>query len=275
MLKNTFQHIPSIGEKLEHHLWNIGILFWEDYFKYANKINLPFPIERNLEIFINKSIDALNNVDALFFERLMPPKLLWRIYPEFSEYAAFLDIETAGNKGKQEFITVITLYDGKKVRSFVKGINLDSFPKEISNYSLIITYNGKLFDIPFILHTFKGLQLHSAHIDLRHILSKLELKGGLKSIEKQLGLHRPKFLRGIDGYHAILLWERYQKGDNRALNALIRYNQEDATSLHYIMHYAYNKLIKDCPIPIKNLPLPKKPELINVDPSIYYEIKKT
>lgn len=274
MLKNTFQHIPSIGEKIERHLWNSGIICWDDYFKYTHTLKLPFTIQRNLEIFISKSIDALNNYDALFFEKFMPAKLLWRIYPEFSERSAFLDIETAGEKGKQEYITVITLYDGKTVKTFVKGVNLDCFPKEILNYSLIITYNGKLFDIPFILHTFKGLQLQSAHIDLRPLLPKLQIRGGLKSIEKQLGLHRPKFLKGIDGYHAIILWERFQKGDNRALNALIRYNQEDATSLHYIMHYAYNKMVKDYPINIKNLPLPKKPALMEVDPSIYYEVKK-
>lgn len=273
MLKHTFQHIPSVGEKLESNLWRNGILQWEDYFQFYNKIKLPYHIHRNLEIFLDKSIDALNRNNSAFFERFLPQKELWRIYSEFMNNAAFLDIETAGEGGRQEFITVITIYNGTHVKSYIKGINLESFPKEISSYSLIITYNGKLFDIPFILHTFKDLQLTSAHIDLRPILYKMQMRGGLKIIEKQIGISRPKYLRKIDGYHAILLWEKFQKGDSRALNALIQYNQEDAANLHYLMHFSYNKLIEAYPIAIKPLPLPKKPRLIEADPSIFYEIK--
>ena len=273
MLKNTFLHIPSVGEKLECLLWRNNIIQWEDYFQLYNKVKLPYHIHRNLEIFLDKSIDALNSNNSAFFERFMPSKELWRIYSEFMNNAAFLDIESAGEGGRQEFITVISIYNGKEVKSYIKGINLDSFPKDICTYSLIITYNGKLFDIPFILHTFKELQLTSAHIDLRPILFRLQMRGGLKNIEKQLGINRPKYLRRIDGYHAILLWEKFQKGDSRALNALLHYNQQDTANLHFLMHYSYNKLIESFPLPIKQLPLPKKPQLIEADPSIFYEIK--
>ncbi|OGF64046.1 MAG: hypothetical protein A2Y62_15365 [Candidatus Fischerbacteria bacterium RBG_13_37_8] len=273
MLKYTFQHVPSVGEKLEKHLWRNGILQWEDYLNSYEKIKLPYNIHRNMEIFLNKSIDALNNNDVLFFERFLPAKELWRIYSEFMNNCVFLDIETAGKNGRQDFISTISMYNGKNIKTYVKGINLDAFPRDIEKYSLIITYNGKLFDIPFILHTFKHLHLKSAHIDLRPILQRLHLKGGLKAIEKIVGIRRPKFLRKIDGYHAILLWEKYQKGDSRALDGLILYNQEDASNLHFLMHYAYNKLIALFPLPTEKLPLPQKPQLIKVDPSVYFEIR--
>lgn len=273
MLRYTFQHIPCIGERLELHLWRNGILTWDDYFRKDNLIKLPYHIKRNLEIYLNKSIDALNANDSLFFEQLIPSKEIWRIYPEFMYKTAFLDIETAGKNGRQDFITTISVYDGEDIKTYIKGYNLDEFPKDIIKYSIIVTYNGKLFDIPFILLTFKGLKLNSAHIDIRPILNRLQLMGGLKTVEKIVGIPRPKYLRKIDGYHAILLWEKYQKGDSRALDGLIHYNQEDACSLHYLMHYAYNSFVSNLPIQVSKIPLPEKPTLHNVDPSIYYEIK--
>ena len=51
----------------------------------------------------------------------------------------------------------------------------------------LITYNGKLFDIPFI-ENFFNVELNHAQIDLRYILKSLGYVGGLKSCEKQLGL---------------------------------------------------------------------------------------
>ncbi len=275
MLKHTFQHIPSVGEKLELHLWRNGITTWEDYFNKNNLIKLPYHIQRNIEIYLNKSIDALNVNNSFFFEQLLPPKELWRIYPEFMNNTAYLDIETAGENYRQDFITTISLYNGKEIKTYVKNLNLDEFPKDITKYSLLITYNGKLFDIPFILYTFKNLKLNSAHIDLRPILNRLQLLGGLKTIEKLVGIPRPKYLRRINGYHAILLWEKYQKGDQRALDGLIHYNQEDTCSLHFLMHYAYNFFIDNLPIQVKKLSLPSKPKLHQVDPSIYYEIRRS
>lgn len=275
MLKHTFQHIPCIGERLELHLWRNGILTWEDYFRNENLIKLPYHIQRNLEIYLNKSIDALNADDALFFEQLIPSKEIWRIYPEFMHNSIFLDIETAGKNGRQDFITAISVYNGKEIKTYVKGFNLDEFPKDINKYSIIVTYNGKLFDIPFILFTFKGLKLNAAHIDLRPILNKLQIMGGLKTVETIVGIPRPKYLRKINGYHAILLWEKYKKGDSRALDGLIHYNQEDTCNLHYLMHYAYNSFVSNLPIKVKKLPFPQKPTLHNVDPAIYYEIKHT
>jgi len=273
MLINTFQHIPCVGEKLEFHLWRNEILVWQDYFINSNKIKLPYHIQRNMEIYLNKSIDCLNANDALFFEQLIPAKELWRIYPEFMNSTAFLDIETAGKNGRQDFITVISIFNGREIKTYIKGFNLDEFAKDINKYALIVTYNGKLFDIPFILYTFKGLKLNCAHIDLRPILNRLQLMGGLKAIETSVGIPRPKYLRKIDGYHAILLWEKYLKGDKRALDGLINYNQEDTCSLHYLMHYAYNVLVSRLPIQIKKLPLPQKPLIHSADPSIFYEIK--
>ncbi|NLT67642.1 MAG: exonuclease, partial [Acidobacteria bacterium] len=69
------------------------------------------------------------------------------------------------------------------------------------DYKLIVTYNGKCFDIPFIEYYF-GIKLDCAQIDLRYVLSSLGIKGGLKGCEKRLGIQRPPGMEELDGFFA-------------------------------------------------------------------------
>jgi uncharacterized protein YprB with RNaseH-like and TPR domain len=160
-----------------------------------------------------------------------------------------------------ETITTIALYDGKSIFYYVKDRNLDDFPKDIKKYKVIVTYNGKSFDAPFIERYF-GIQLRQAHIDLRHILASLGYKGGLKSCETQLGFHRGN-LTDIDGFFAVLLWNDYRKnGNKKALETLLAYNIQDVLTLENLMVISYNLKIKDTPFYRNSLPepiLPKSP----------------
>ena len=52
------------------------------------------------------------------------------------------------------FITTIATYDGNNIRYYINGQNLDKFINDVSNYKILITYNGKSFDIPFIENYF-------------------------------------------------------------------------------------------------------------------------
>ncbi|MFO7912984.1 MAG: ribonuclease H-like domain-containing protein [Desulfotignum sp.] len=86
-------------------------------------------------------------------------------------------------------ITTIALYDGESIKYYVQGRNLDAFMDDIEKYSVIVTYNGKTFDVPFIEKYF-GIRMNHAHIDLRYVLKSLGYSGGLKRCEKALGLDR-------------------------------------------------------------------------------------
>ena len=56
------------------------------------------------------------------------------------------------------------------------------------------------------------------------------LRGGLKSVEYQLGIDRDSV--GIDGLEAVRLWWRYvEMFDLDALNILLKYNKEDVQNL--------------------------------------------
>src|SRR5262249_37494530 len=142
-------------------------------------------------------------------------------------------------------ITTIVLYDGRTIRHYVDGINLDDFLTDVNNYRLLVTYNGKSFDIPFIEGHFRA-RLSQAHIDLRWLLWGLGLKGGLKGCERQLGIGRPG-LEDIDGFAAPLLWSEYRRGNVKALETLLAYNIKDTLSLHTLMVHAYNQKVKGTP----------------------------
>ena len=154
----------------------------------------------------------------------------------------FLDIETTGLYQGVDEITIIGLYDGETVKTFVKGINLAEFEAEITVYELVITFNGAQFDLPFIRRQFPNISLPPAHIDLRFFLKRLGYRGGLKAIEKAFGLSRGSAIDGIDGYEAVLLWRAYQWGDESALDRLILYNTADIVHLKPLMERGYQEM---------------------------------
>ncbi|HZE21251.1 MAG TPA: ribonuclease H-like domain-containing protein, partial [Desulfobaccales bacterium] len=71
------------------------------------------------------------------------------------------------------------------------------------------------------------------------LLARLGFKGGLKKIEPRFGIRRPDEVHGMDGYMAVLLWERYQRGDRGALERLLTYNREDVVNLETLMEAAF------------------------------------
>jgi len=259
MLKNTFHHIPGIGAKTEAHIWNRGILDWGSFHTRNNGV-LSHGRTRLAQNIIDQSYEELKKENSTYFTDLLPSRLHWRIFPEFRNHTVYLDIETTGMDGFST-ITTIALYDGKHIRWYVDGENLDHFLDDIFNYKVIITYNGKGFDIPFIEKQFR-IKLEQSHIDLRFVLSSLGFSGGLKGCERQLGINRGE-LSGVDGYFAVLLWHDYIRNNNhRALETLLAYNIEDVVNLEKLMVIAYNMKIKDTPFMDSHcLDLPRYPNI--------------
>jgi uncharacterized protein len=67
------------------------------------------------------------------------------------------------------------------------------------------------------------------------------LQGGLKSIECQLGINRDADLEGVDGFEAVRLWNQYRRGNQAALEKLLRYNEQDIVNLKTLLHYFLEK----------------------------------
>ena len=68
------------------------------------------------------------------------------------------------------------------------------------------------------------------HCDLMFNCWRHNLKGGLKGVEKQLGIERE--LPEVNGRMAITLWYKYlDTADFEALDILLKYNLEDVVNL--------------------------------------------
>lgn len=235
MLTNTFCHVANIGPKKEKDLWRQGVLSWRDYRKH-------FPADDCLDA----SEKHLANKNPLFFANALNSDQYWRLVPDFRDTIAYVDIETTGLSKDYNEITTIALYDGKKVHTYVNGKNLTNFVADIQQYKMIVTYNGKTFDVPFIEKYF-GMHLAHPHIDLRYLLKDLGLTGGLKMIEHKLGIDRGD-LRAVDGFFAVTLWREYQRNKNtNALETLLAYNCADVINLEYLLLHVVNKNLERTP----------------------------
>lgn len=257
MLKQTFCHIKGVSEAGEQKLWAAGFDSWEKVLDG----NLPLggaltdAVRQGAEV----SLKHFERKNPLYFYHALPTNQLWRMFPVFRDRVGYLDIETTG-LGHGDVITTMVVYDGREIHSYVQGDNLNDFRYDTSKFELLITFNGKTFDLPFI-RRYLRVPMQQAHIDLRYVLRSLGYKGGLKSCERQLGMDRGG-LKDVDGYTAVLLWADFTtRGNARALETLLAYNTEDVINLEVLMVMAYNLLVDQTPFAHLQMDLPTSPAI--------------
>ncbi len=290
MLRHTFVHLPGIGLKTERSLWQNGIHSWEFFHDEHARMLTPFgPVKYEaLRSRLEVCRERLCALDPAYFAGALAQQHLWRLFADFRQCAAFIDIETTGlggpslrsgpplnarasrnassprpifcEGGPYDHITTATLYDGREVFYYIHGDNLDAFALDLRKYKILITYNGSCFDLPFIRDYFRVAVDH-IHIDLRYLLRSLGYGGGLKGCEKSLGLDRAE-LNGVDGYFAVLLWREYRKtGNVKALETLLAYNMADTVNLETLMVQAFNMKVSETPFHELRIPLPCPPPI--------------
>lgn len=153
-------------------------------------------------------------------------------------FDAYLDIETTGLSQYNCYITVIGIYkcnhnikEDTLIQLYGSSVTSRNLLEALKDVTKIYTYNGRRFDLPFI-ETQLGLNLEQLfeHNDLMFKCWEKNLKGGLKSVERQLGIDR--LTDGIGGYEAVILWRRYiEDADEDALELLLKYNRDDVINL--------------------------------------------
>jgi hypothetical protein len=264
MLPHTFCHIPGIGPKREQHIWSQGLHTWEEFLKNThwpadedsllNSISFEYVREH-----VQVSLKKFNNSDLMYFNSNLPTSETWRLFGFPGMRTGYLDIETTG-LGKDSTITTIALYSQGVIHYYVEGENLELFEQDVNNCDILVTYNGRAFDLPFISRQL-GIKFHQAHIDLRFVLAELGYKGGLKGCEKSLGIDRGN-LYGLDGYDAVLLWKEYLRTSKKSfLDTLLAYNIADTVNLETLLILAYNmKAEKISQFRMPPLALTKQPE---------------
>lgn len=248
MLSNSFLHIPGIGPKTEQRIWSRGIRTWCDFLSAPSAAGLPVTTTEHIAKAIEASRDRLEQEDHRFFATNLERREHWRAYPEFSHRMAYLDIETTALEGSD--VTIIGIYNGRDLRVYQKGRDLEQFREDIGQFGLIVTFFGTTFDLPFLCRRFPGLSFDQLHVDLCYAMRRLGLRGGLKRIEQQLGIQRSPETEGLGGWDAVRLWREWEKGSREALDLLVAYNREDVTHLEILMRYAYPRLKERAGFPL-------------------------
>ena len=243
MIRNSFIFLKEVGKEKEKKLWSSGIRTWDDFLEKKKIRFIPEQKRALYDAEVKRAKEELYALNAKYFSTLLPQAEHWRLYNFFKSEAVFLDIETTGIS--EGYLTVIGLFDGINTKTMVKGINLDiaQLKKELGRYKLIVTFNGASFDLPYIAKSFPEILPKLPHFDLRHGCARIGLKGGLKEIEKKLGIKRNKTIDGLNGGDALDLWRTFKAtGDDYYLKLLIEYNEEDIINLRFIADYVYEKL---------------------------------
>lgn len=242
MLQQSFIFLKGISQRTEQKLWTSGVSDWHSFLRSKEITGISPARKIFYDSELVKASEAVRENNSSFFAEKLPPGEMWRLYDFFSEEACFLDIETTGYYGD---ITVVGLYDGLDTKIFVKGFNLDprQLREELGKYKLLVTFNGSSFDLPVIERFAKDVVPGIPHLDLRHTCSKLGLVGGLKKIEHDLGIKRQEDVQQMSGSEAVYLWNMWiSTREQKYLDLLVKYNEEDIINLKPIAQYCYTGL---------------------------------
>ena len=240
MIKKSFIFLDGISHRGEQNIWKRGIHDWNSF---LNAKRVPGISDRKKAI-LNDQVEIakfqLIDNNAPYFAKKLPSAEHWRLYDQFKDEVCFLDIESSFDNR----ITVIGMYDGNNTKIMVDGFNLenDIINDELSKYNLLVTFNGKSFDVPMIKRYF-NTSFPMPHLDLRHAGARIGLNGGLKNIEKEIGIKRAEEVEHIVGDQAPQLWRCWKAtGDKRFLDLLVKYNEEDIVNLKPLTEYVIPRL---------------------------------
>lgn len=218
----------------------LGIHTWDDLkLKYSAQTLPGVESARHAELLheLSRCETALAAADLAYLTKILHRSDHWRLLADFGSKATFLDIETSGDELRPEISVVVIRHRGQ-LHTFTAGQNLDQFLHFLGEIELLVTFNGASFDVPQLENHFHIPMRDIAHVDLRWVCYHSQLKGGLKEIERAIGLVRPPDLIGMDGAEAAFLWQRWKwTGNEKLVRRLTRYCAADVIGLEHLSNW--------------------------------------
>lgn len=258
MLKHTFQHLRGVSAKRERELWLAGVFDWSAYENIAHPQRTLFArSEDETDLRVRESELALAGQDADYFAAHLDRQEHYRIAQTFPDKTLFLDIETTGLSRYYDTITVIGWSLGEDYGFFVKGQDDGRLRQVLQMAKVLVTFNGTLFDIPFIAHEYPHLLIPKIHVDLRFLARRAGLTGGQKEIERILEIKRDARVLEVGGEMAPVLWNDYTRGKTGALERLLRYNAADIRGMKHILDVSCEAVASEQGFPVHRYPLLK------------------
>lgn len=236
ILERSFVLLDRVGERTERRIWEQGVRHW-DHFLDRHTVG-PFSPARKAEAdaVLERAKEALRSRDAGFFQARLGGPHMWRLYPTFAREAAFVDIETTGIS-RHNAITVVGVLRGDRFTHLVRFRDLTrrELSAVLDDAPLLVTYNGAGFDLPMLRLHYPVPELMLPHVDLRFVAHRVGLHGGLKRIERAIGVVRDREFAMMTGEDAVHLWHLWERtGNARALDLLLRYNRADVVNMRAV-----------------------------------------
>ena len=239
ILERSFVLLDRVGVRTERRIWDQGVRHWDDFLDRRTVGPLSAARKAEADAVIERAKEALRGRDAPFFQTRLGGPHIWRLYPSFAREATFVDIETTGIS-RNSAITVVGVLQGDRFRHLVRFRDLTrgELSAALGDAPLLVTYNGAGFDLPMLRLHYPVPELMHPHLDLRYVAHRVGLHGGLKRIERAIGIVRDRefaMMTGEDAVHLWHLWER--KGNARALDLLLRYNRADVVNMRAVAEH--------------------------------------
>ena len=230
MIESTFCFLPGVGSTTERRLWRQGLLTWADFLSRPSIDHIGPARKALYDAQIELAAEQHARDNARYFGVVLPSSEHWRLYEWLHSRAVYLDIET-DSFGQ---ITVVGLYGRGRMTSLVRGESLSAarLAEAFRHHDLLVTFCGTTFDLPMLLRQFPDLPLDQPHVDICLLGRRLGYRGGLKAIERQLGINREQELEGMNGDDAVRCWNRWRHSRQQDAKArLLRYNEADCVNL--------------------------------------------
>ncbi|WP_311171715.1 ribonuclease H-like domain-containing protein [Halobellus ordinarius] len=239
-IENSFVPARGIGERRERSLWESGILTWEEF--DPTRAPLGEKTGERVESFVAEALERLDDGDARYFGERFPASESWRLYENFRSDALFFDIETTGLDAHSADVTTVSFTQNGETTTLIRGedLTVDALREQFRGAPLVVSFNGKQFDVPFLEESFE-LSVDAPHLDLMYPCRRIDLTGGLKAIESEIGIDRDR--PDLSGRDAVRLWHQYARdGDEDALGTLVSYNRDDTENLQNLADVVARRL---------------------------------
>lgn len=239
-LENSFIGADGVGPATERSIWTSGVRHWDEFDPAVAEGVGPTRAE-SVERFLEAARRRLDRRDAGFFVDALPDTERWRLYENFRDGACFFDIETTGLDSGRHDVTTVSFHRDGSTTTLVRGDDLtpDAVRAQFEAADLLVTYNGRRFDVPF-LEDALDIEVTTPHLDAMRVCHALDLTGGLSAAERALGVERDR--RDIEGRDAVRLWREHQAGRDGALETLVSYNRADTVNLRAVLDEAVTRL---------------------------------
>ena len=242
MVESSFCFLPGVGSRTERRFWREGLLSWREFLARPSIDRIGPARKISYDAQVAAAVKRYTDDDSRYFGVVFPDREHWRLYDWLRERAAYLDVET-DSFGR---MTVVGVYAQGRMTSFVRGESLDPcrLAEALRRYDLLVTFNGTTFDLPMLLGQYPDLPLDQAHMDLCLLGRRLGYRGGLKAVERQVGIQRPTDVRGMNGDDAVRCWNRWRHArDEEARRLLLRYNESDCVNLEPLAEAFYRGMV--------------------------------